>query len=188
MNSDKTSDEDLMKDVANGSQASFTKLVNRHIHPAIGYANKMTSGNHEAEEAVQEAFIKIWEHAPSWQPDRATFKTWFYRILTNKCIDILRKNKKIIIGVDENQIDNEHKHAEEQLEKKQQNQLIVSYIDKLPERQKSALMLSYYEGFSNKEAAEILDVGIKGFESLLVRARKTLRETMKDVRIEGDKR
>jgi RNA polymerase sigma-70 factor (ECF subfamily) len=186
LNIKKRSDEDLMKDVAKGNENSFAKLVNRHLHPAVGYANKMLGGHHEAEEAVQEALIKVWEHAPMWQADRATFKTWFYRILTNKCIDIMRKTKNTFIGVDEKIIDEKHNDAEMQLRAKQQSNIIEKHIDDLPERQKTALMLSYYEGFSNKEAAEIIGVGVKGLESLLVRARKTLKETMKDISIEGE--
>lgn len=185
LNIKKRSDEDLMKDVAKGSENAFAKLINRHLHSAVGYANKMLGGNLDAEEAVQEAFIKVWEHAPMWQEGRATFKTWFYRILTNKCIDIIRKTKNKFVGIDEKIIDGKHKNAEMQLRAKQQTNIIEKHINDLPPRQKTALMLSYYEGFSNKEAAEIIGVGIKGFESLLVRARKTLKETMKDITIEG---
>lgn len=186
LNIKKRSDEDLMKDVAKGNDNAYVKLVNRHIHPAIGYANKMLGRHYDAEEAVQEALIKVWEHAPMWQPGRATFKTWFYRILTNKCIDIMRKTKNTFVGVDEKIIDGKHKNAEIQLREKQKTNMIEQYISELPPRQKTALMLSYYEGFSNKEAAEILGVGVKGLESLLVRARKTLKETMKDINIEGE--
>ena len=65
--------------------------------------------------------------------------------------------------------------ADEVLEQGTKQDALERAIQNLPERQKAALNLCFYEGFSNKEAAEILEIGIKALESLLMRAKKTLK-------------
>ena len=71
--------------------------------------------------------------------------------------------------------------------KTQQENIIKSVIIELPEKQQKALHLSYYEELSNKETAEILQVSVKAVESLLVRARKTLKEKLSERMMEVKK-
>lgn len=172
------SDESLMALIRQGSHQAFSILVRRHTDRFYAAAFRMTGRASEAEDLVQEAFMKIWQKPDVWKDDKgAKFTTWFYRILVNQNIDRMRKNQKLASddsilpfiadgrsGPEEDAIVNEEQRR------------IETAIAVLPERQRTALNLCFYEGLSNAEAAGIMGVKIKALESLLIRAKTGLRE------------
>ena len=116
-----------------------------------------------------------------WSGNKNTkFTTWFYRVVLNACEDLRRKNKRNM----HQDIDTFAEIYGE--EASQENGMVVSEdqlvlekaIAGLPERQKEALNLVVYEELKQKDAADVLGVGIKALESLLSRAKKTLKETL----------
>src|SRR5215470_7956725 len=94
-------DDELMRRAGLGDRAAFSRLVARHLARATGVAGRITGNRSDAEELVQEAFLRAWLKAPDWeaQADRtvvdgrggASFATWFYRVLVNLCIDRKRR-------------------------------------------------------------------------------------------------
>src|SRR5947209_935410 len=87
---DGASDEDLMLRVATGDASAFQLLARRHTSAALGLARRVTGNAADAEEIVQEALLRVWINAPRWRP-LATFKTWFYRVVVNLCLNRLRR-------------------------------------------------------------------------------------------------
>jgi RNA polymerase sigma-70 factor (ECF subfamily) len=176
------SDETLMSRIAAGDRRAFQCVVGRYGRRAHALAQRMLFNRSLAEDTVQEAFTKIWVHAGGWDRDKAKFSTWFYRILTNACIDAQRKKNyrdKGNVALDDTmEIADPSLSAEQRLIAAQQSQRVREALAALPDRQRLALTLCYYEEMSNKQAAEVMGVHIKALEGLLMRARTGLKRTL----------
>ena len=173
------SDESLMERVCNADHQAFAHLVERHSGMFYAAAYRMCSQAQEAEDIVQDAFLKLWNKPEAYDASKgAKFTTWFYRVVTNMAIDHLRKQKPHTKPEVLDYMADKAPLADDVLEERDQQDALEAAIQSLPERQKIALNLCFYEGLSNKEAAEILDVGVKGLESLLMRAKKALKEAL----------
>ncbi len=177
------SDESLMARVCEGDHQAFAHIVERHSGLFYAAAYRMCGRSEEAEEIVQDAFLKLWDKPQSYDPQKgAKFTTWFYRVVTNLAIDAQRRKKPQANPDVLDYMTDQSPLADEVLAKSDREAVLEAAIQSLPERQKAALNLCFYEGLSNKEAAEILGVGIKALESLLMRAKKALKD---DERIVG---
>jgi len=174
---DELADEALMGRVANGDHAAFRLLVERHLGRAVGIAYRILGNRAEAEEAAQEAFLRVWTSAPNWKLDGALFRTWFSRVLTNLCIDRRRRPRNEPLESAGDPAD-ERPDAEQQLGERQESAAVAAAVAELPERQRAALALCYWQGMSNIEAAASLGLSVGAVESLLVRARRGLKEKL----------
>ncbi len=157
-------DETLMYRVQKGDQQAFQYLVKKYLSVLHGFARRIMNNSHEAEDIVQEAFLRAWNHAHS--------------IVYHLCIDNHRKNKLVTVSFDESMEDDDSSEipeAPDNLLKEELSQQVEIALQKLPERQRTAIALCYYQGLSNIEAAEILNVSVAALESLLARGRRTLR-------------
>lgn len=183
---DKNSDDALMRRAGQGDAAAFTLLVSAHARRTAGLAARFMGGRAEAEEIVQEAFTRLWLKAPDWQPDGAQVSTWLHRVVVNLCID--RKRRPRAETLDSAvEIEDPAPHGDALVLAAQRRQRVRAAVDLLPERQRSALMLCHFEEMSNVEAAEILEIGVGALESLLVRARRALRDSLQDLSPDPDR-
>ncbi|MCK5285105.1 MAG: sigma-70 family RNA polymerase sigma factor [Alphaproteobacteria bacterium] len=176
---EKETDEGLMERIKSGDHQAFSLLVRRHTQRFYACAFRLCACRNMSEDIVQDAFLKLWENPDRWKSGKgAQFTTWFYRVVINLTIDTLRKTKKYS-GIEAlDYIKDNVSGQEEQLVINEQQRILESMIQKLPERQRIALNLCFYEGLSNKEAAGVLKIGVKGLESLLMRAKKSLRDDL----------
>lgn len=178
---DKT-DEELMLLIANGHRLAFEHLVRRHTAYALAMARRLC-GAGEAEDVVQDAFIKVWVNAGHWHAGRAKFTTWLYRILANTGIDRLRA-RKTATDIEWDQLADPHPNAEASMDARQENKVVAQAVQKLPEKQRLALALCYQQEMTNREAADVMKVHIKAFEAHLGRARRALKQELKGFRKE----
>ena len=195
------SDDALMRRAGSGDKAAFALLVRRHLARATALAQRITGNRSDAEEIVQEAFLRCWQKAPEWRPadrpanDRAAndrgpegataqFGTWLYRVLVNLCLDRRRRPQPVGIEAAETVADNAADGFDETA-RGETSRRVQAAMAQLPERQRAALALCYFEGLGNIEAAAMLDISIGALESLLVRARRALREALGDLAEEG---
>ncbi len=186
---DERSDDELMRLSGTGDHAAFAKLVERHLVKAGKLAARVVGNRAEGEDVVQEAFLRVWLKAPEWQPEAAggaRFSTWFYRVLMNLCIDRTRKPTPAPIEA-AGEIADSKPDGLAILAANETSHRVQAAIAKLPDRQRAALTLCHFEGVSNIEAAEILEISLGAIESLLVRARRTLRENLADLVAPMDK-
>ena len=189
-------DEELMLAVCKGDQSAYQTLVKRHLRPISHYAFRLLGNNKDTEDIAQETFLRLWINACSWQADKAKLSTWLHRITHNLCVDYLRKHSRMQTraNVDEEE-DNRGQtlesdaglHGEsfggvnENLDGGDRLRKLRAAMVELPENQRSALMLCHYQGFSNKEAAVIMNVSVKAIESTLARAKRSLRKKIAEV-------
>lgn len=179
VNMNEETDEGLMARVQTGDQQAFATLVRRHTNRFFGCAYRMTAHVQEAEDVVQDAFIKLWNNPKSWDGvNGAKFTTWFYRVVTNTALDALRRRKPQAGADVLDYMSDGRDNAETKLQDAEEESAVEDAIQSLPERQKAALNLCFYEGLSNKDAADIMGVSVKALESLLMRAKASLRDIL----------
>lgn len=172
-------DDELLALIQNGSGQAFTALVERHTDRFYRLAYRYLQSKEAAEDVVQDAFIKLWENPKLWQPQRNTkFTTWFYRVVVNLCLDV-RKRKGPTALDSEIEVIDDREAVDEMAMRAQEQKILEKEIATLPERQRTALNLCFDEGLSNQEAAEIMGINLKALQSLIMRAKTTLKERMK---------
>ena len=172
-------DESLICQIQKGSHEAFATLVNRHSNRFYRIAYRLVFSKDDAEDIVQEAFLKLWNRPNLWDPGkRAKFTTWFYRVVINLGLD-LRKKKKLINLPEALESPDENSGADVLFDMHQKQALLEQFIHELPERQQLAVNLCFYEGLSNREAARIIGVKVKALQSLVMRAKTTLKHNVK---------
>lgn len=138
----------------------------------------------DAEEITQDVFVQVYQSIEKFQ-NNATFKTWIYRITINKSLDFIKhkKSKKrlFIFGNSANsekelQQASNFEHPGIALERQEDAALLFKIINELTENQRTAFILSKLDGLSNPEIASIMEVSISSVESLIFRAKTTLKE------------
>ena len=166
-------DEELVAAVAGARDAAaFRLLVDRHAASALRIAERVLQNRADAEEAVQEAFQRLWRDARRFRPERGRFRSWFIRVLINVCRDRQRRSRRRpTTALMETTAGPADWQGVERLDRVH---AVRQAIAALPERQRWAVVLTYYEGLSNREAAAAMGVSVKALEALLVRARRAL--------------
>lgn len=181
-------DESLMRLIQTGSHQAFSILVRRHTDRFFATAYRISGSTNEAEDLVQEAFLKIWQKPTIWKDDKgAKFTTWFYRILVNMNIDRLRRTGRLAGDAALEYMPDKADSPETQTALNEEQVMIERALASLPERQKTALNLCFYEGMSNAQAADVMGVKLKALESLLMRAKTGLKDYFAHNRIIRDK-
>jgi RNA polymerase sigma-70 factor (ECF subfamily) len=178
------SDEDLMAAIAAGDQFAFARLVERHLSRTVGLATRLMGSRADGEEVAQEAFARVWAHAARWRPigggGNARFTTWLYRIVVNLAID--RKRRPTHATMDD--VDEPVDEADDGfalIHRRQISDAVMAAMMRLPERQRVALALCFFDEMSNIEAGKIMALSVGAIESLLVRARRALRQELTGV-------
>jgi RNA polymerase sigma-70 factor (ECF subfamily) len=171
-------DEQLMAWVVEGDRRSFDVLVDRHLERALRTAGRIVGNHADAEEIAQEAMLRVWTRARSWQPRRAKFTTWLYQIVVNLAFDLRRRPSAEPLEVVGDPVDPSPLESAA-LEDLDRQRAVADAIRQLPARQRAALTLCYYEGLSGEEAASALSTSLKGVEGLLLRARRFLKKRLR---------
>jgi len=172
-------DHKLLALVQEGSHPAFAELVRRHTERYYRLAFRYLQNREAAEDMVQDAFLKLWEDPNRWHADKNTkFTTWFYRVVVNLCLDLHKKKQPSELNEDMPIID-DRESADEAMQRKQQQIALEGAIAALPERQRTAINLCYDEGLSNQDAADVMAINLKALQSLVMRAKATLKERLK---------
>lgn len=162
---------------ADGDRRAFDEIVTRHGPFALRVALRLVPDPPTAEEVVQEAMVRAWSQASRFDPDRARFTTWLYRIVVNLCIDQRRRLRPDPMPDDFDTMD-PVAGADEMMQANERRAALVGALKELPVTQRAAMTLVYDEGLSGAEAARVLGVSAKAVERLLARARTYLRERL----------
>jgi RNA polymerase sigma-70 factor (ECF subfamily) len=170
-------DEALMARVASRDQRAFRILMDRHMHRAIALAERVVGGNAEADDIGQEAFLRAWGNAPGFDPRMASFRTWLYRIVLNLSLDRRRRRSHGPYPIeDAEEIASEAPGPLAEIVAEEEAIIVERALAGLPDRQRAAVALFHMEGLSGREAAGVMNLSEKAFESLLIRARRALRQ------------
>lgn len=173
-------DAALMHRVARGDHAAYRLLVDKYLRHAVTVAYRVLLNRNDAEEVAQDAFLRVWQHAARWRADGgASFKTWLNRVVINLCIDRRRKPGMAALDDQPEMADEDRATPYESRLASETSDRVALALQKLPERQRAAILLCFWEGESNIDAAKALDITVGALESLLIRAKRTLRDELR---------
>lgn len=185
-------DEQLALNARDGSETDFNELVDRYTSMVYRIGYGITGSAQEAEDIVQETFLKAFKHLDSFSPSRASFKTWLLAIARNQSINVYsslkRKTLRFLSSEEEEaqdcaQSDNPfqlQQDAETQLSIKQEQRKVEQALQKLSERQRTAILLKAQESLSYDEIAVIMNTSASSVESLIFRGRRKLMQILED--------
>jgi len=162
-----------LQQIAQGDKDAFAQLLSAYLPSLLAFIKRYIKEPAQAEDIAQETFLRVWQRAADWQAREHSPRSWIFRIAFNLCIDHIRKQKPTTDKLDDLI---EAKSPESQVIAHNQHQHLRLAMDRLPERQRTALYLCAFHGLTNKEAAAILKLSVDALESLLARARRSLRD------------
>jgi RNA polymerase sigma-70 factor (ECF subfamily) len=182
--------EDLMTRIAEGDEYAFEILVGRHQTAVLNLTYRFIGDRTQARDLAQEVFIRVWQAAKTYKPE-AKFTTWLYRITANLCFNELkssRRKKWFSFHQSDDQsrdtieetLSDSAPSAEDLLLEKERSRQISDALQSLPDNQRMALVLKRYDDLSYAEIAQIIGCSVSAVESLLVRAKRTLQEKLKN--------
>ncbi len=167
---------ELLAALSSGDRAVFAQVVTAHYDLVYRIAWRMLGGPAEAEDVVQDVFLRLWRNAGQVR-DARSLRAWLARVATNLAIDRLRRRRPD--GPAEMpELADPGAGPERQAERRAAGDIVSAAIAGLPERQRVAIVLTYYEELANADVAEALGVSIEAVESLLARARRKLKDVL----------
>lgn len=167
-------DDDLVDRIAARDHAAMRLAADRHAALVWRIAYRMLGDATEAEDIAQESLLKLWNHADRWQEGGGGIAPWLKKVTVNQCLDRLRR-KRFASDEEVPEREDDSPLADRQIEAVETGQAVKDCIESLPDRQRAAVILTYYEEQPNQGAAESLEMQLKAFESLLFRARASLK-------------
>lgn len=180
-------DLDLIDQVRSGDIGAFDQLVRKYERRVFRISLHITQNEEDAEDAVQDAFLKAYQKLHTFQGD-SKFYTWLVRIAVNESLMKLRKRRSGVFSIDE-EIETEEGSVardiadwgpdpEMRYEQSELNEILKKTIQGLPQGFRVVFVLRDVEGLSTEETAEALGLSVPAVKSRLLRARLQLRERL----------
>ena len=176
-------DAEILDEVRAGNTRAYALIVDRHKDRALTLALRFVGNRQEAEELVQDAFLKAFRNLAQFRGE-ARFGTWFYRILYNLCMTRLRRRMSAPTMLDVNDesvlgilpAEEESVGLEERFESSDLLRFLSLEVDALPPQFKSAVTLYYVQELSYEEIAGVMDVPLGTVKTCLFRGRNLLKK------------
>lgn len=171
------SEQEIVRKAAAGDRVAFRQLVLEHSHAMFRLAWRLTCDEGQAEDIVQESFIKAWQKVGEFRM-QSSFRSWLHRITVNTAMDHLRKQsrREQVETHEPDWVQLQHAAAapkhDVQIDVRARTQAAML---NLSETERIALMLRHFEGHSIKEIAQILDLTTNACKQAIFRAVKKMR-------------
>jgi RNA polymerase sigma-70 factor, ECF subfamily len=171
------SDIELMLRAKAGDDAGFSELFERYSRRLVAYAYRIVRDRWRAEELVQDAFLQVYRARDRYTPS-ARFSTYIYRVVTNNCLNEIRRlgHEKTVPEESQPLVDDTTRAPDHAVMDRQILTRVADMVLELPFKQRAALLLSRVEGLDHREVASCLGVSEFAVKSLVFRATRTLRE------------
>jgi RNA polymerase sigma-70 factor (ECF subfamily) len=171
-------DADLVSRAQAGRLDAFEELVRRHRLGTFRVALRLLGDESDAEDATQDAFVQAWRNLGRFRAD-AAFSTWMYRIVTNRCLNMLRARRRARSEPLPDDREAPASRPDRIAEGRWQLEDLARAIMRLTPEQRAPLVLRELQGCSYEEIAETLDLSISAVKSRLHRARLELLAAMR---------
>ena len=173
---DRVKDEVLVQRVASGDERALSGLYDRYAGLVYGTGLRYLGDRGTAEELGQDVFTSVWKSAGGFDPARASFATWVYRITRNRATDLIRRRKARVRTVDgEPVFELGETDPSGELSR---NFDVAAALSKLSPIHREVLVLAYFQGFSQREISEHTATPLGTVKSRTTAALRALRETM----------
>jgi RNA polymerase sigma-70 factor, ECF subfamily len=191
----RSEDDELIREAQRGQRTAFDALVRRYDQSVLRLALHMLGNEQDAQDVHQEAFIKAYRHLGNFRFE-CSFYTWLYRIVTNLCLDQMRRRKSrredpatvLDASGDEMDLmanvtdDRAMANPGRELERKVMSQRIQEALDKLTPRERTVFELKHYQGLKLRTIGEMLSTTEETAKNTLFRATRKLRANLAEVR------
>jgi RNA polymerase sigma-70 factor (ECF subfamily) len=188
-------DDELIRAAQKGDRSAFDALVRRYDRSVLRLALHMLGNEQDAQDVHQDAFIKAYRHLSNFRFE-CSFYTWLYRIVTNLCLDQLRRRKSrkedpstVMDAAGEEmdlmanlQDERATANPARELDRKNMNAAIQSALDALTPRERTVFELKHYQGLKLRTIGEMLSTTEETAKNTLFRATRKLRARLADVR------
>ncbi len=161
---------------------AYRLLLRRHLKRVHGVAWRILLDEAEAEDVAQEVFLKLWQRPEMFDPDRGRFVAWLSQTAANTAIDRLRRKQRAHAEADPPALEafpDARSGPEQALLEAERDRLLRAAMERLPPRQRQALALALDAGLGNAEIAAMMEASVEAVESLLARARRSLRKELR---------
>jgi len=186
---------DLIREAQAGSRAAFDALVRQYEHQVLRLALHLTGSEQDAEDIYQDAFLKAYRYIGNFRFE-CSFYTWIYRIVTNLCLDQLRRRKTrredhaVVVDRSGDEIDmlasvsdnRSFSNPARELDRKVLGAKIQSALGKLTPRERMVFELKHYQGLRLRTIGEMLNTTEETAKNTLFRATKKLRVQLAELR------
>jgi RNA polymerase sigma-70 factor, ECF subfamily len=188
-------ENDLIREAQQGSRQAFDSLVRQYDSAVLRLALHLTGSEQDAQDVHQEAFLKAYRYLGNFRFE-CSFYTWLYRIVTNLCLDHLRRRKSrredqaVMIDSSGEQIDllsnvsddRSMANPDRELERKFLGEKIRAALDTLTPRERMVFELKHYQGLKLRTIGEMLNTTEETAKNTLFRATKKLRANLATLR------
>ncbi len=192
----KPDDEAALVAAAKGGEVSaFETLVNRYERKIFRLSQNITQNREDAEDVMQEAFLKAYEHLPEFQGN-SRFYTWLVRIAVNQALMKLRRRRPNLVSLDEaiqteddllpREVEDWGPTPEERYEQSELQGILSTVVGELEPGFRVVFQLRDVEELSTEETAEVLGLSVPAVKSRLLRARLKLRQKLNRYFRKGD--
>ena len=172
--------KNLLAEVATGDSKAFEELTKKYGNLIWSIARRYLSNQAEAEDAVQEIFLALWQSASRFDANKGSEITFIATIARRRLIDGLRKNNKhkILQSIDD-AISNDVFQQKSNLEKNAELSLAIGILETLEKKDQELLSLSIYQGYSHVEIAKLLNLPLGTVKTKIRRNLMKIREKIK---------
>ena len=191
----RTEDDDLIREAQRGDRAAFDALVRRYDQSVLRLALHMLGNEQDAQDVNQEAFLKAYRHLGNFRFE-CSFYTWLYRIVTNLCLDHLRRRKSrredpatvvdsrgdemdLLSNISDNR---SMANPARELDRKRMGECINQALDQLTPRERTVFELKHYQGLKLRTIGEMLSTTEETAKNTLFRATRKLRAHLAELK------
>jgi len=191
----RTEDDELIREAQRGDRSAFDSLVRRYDQSVLRLALHMLANEQDAQDVHQEAFLKAYRHLGNFRFE-CSFYTWLYRIVTNLCLDQLRRRKSrredpaTVLDSSGDEMDllsnisdtRAMANPARELDRKRMGESINLALDKLTPRERMVFELKHYQGLKLRTIGEMLSTTEETAKNTLFRATRKLRANLAELR------
>ena len=188
-------DDDLIREAQRGDRTSFDTLVRRYDQSVLRLALHILGNEQDAQDVHQEAFLKAYRHLGNFRFE-CSFYTWLYRIVTNLCLDALRRRKSrredpatvidshgdemdLLSNISDNRA---MANPARELDRKRMGERIAEALSKLTPRERTVFELKHYQGLKLRTIGEMLNTTEETAKNTLFRATRKLRANLAELK------
>jgi RNA polymerase sigma-70 factor (ECF subfamily) len=187
----RVNDAELIRAAQQGDRAAFEELVRQYDQPVLRLALHLTGSEHEAKDIYQEAFLKVYRNLGSFRFE-CSFYTWVYRIVSNLCMDQLRRRKVrredsgVRVNSEGEEVDLLEQHPDEragaspeqELMRREMGKRIAQALTKLSPRERMVFEMKHYQGLKLRAIGDALGTSEETVKNSLFRATRKLRSEL----------